>query len=233
MKKSLTVILLAVFTFAGFAQEPVKMEYEKEYLPKLKRQQERLANYEKGIAEEEAKIAELKGQIQTTSNETENTWNEIYALVGTDKAGVDAMRSELASFENQVRSFCALPNEELYKRDAEFDQLLEKVAEYRTNKVSLLSEFHNKLNSIEALLKSTRNSVVVPYVTAYMVEKGDSLWKISGKEDIYDDPFKWTDIYKANKDVIRGWQQKYNAVLKEGQNEEDLIYPGQEFTIPR
>jgi hypothetical protein len=57
-------------------------------------------------------------------------------------------------------------------------------------------------------------------------------WKISGKNDIYNDPFKWTDIYKANKETISSWQRKYNAVLKEGQEEADLIYPDQEFTIP-
>jgi nucleoid-associated protein YgaU len=68
---------------------------------------------------------------------------------------------------------------------------------------------------------------------SYVVQRGDNLWKISGKSDIYDDPFKWTDIYKANKETISSWQRKYNAVLKEGQEEADLIYPDQEFTIPR
>lgn len=50
----------------------------------------------------------------------------------------------------------------------------------------------------------------------YNVETGDSLWKISGKDEIYANPYQWPLIYKANSDKIK---------------DADLIYPGQEFTI--
>lgn len=50
----------------------------------------------------------------------------------------------------------------------------------------------------------------------YTVVRGDSLWRISGKPEIYDDPYRWPLIYKANADRIR---------------DADLIYPGQVFTI--
>ena len=45
---------------------------------------------------------------------------------------------------------------------------------------------------------------------------GDNLWNISGKQDIYGNPYEWPLIYKANRDKIK---------------DADLIYPGQEFTI--
>ena len=54
--------------------------------------------------------------------------------------------------------------------------------------------------------------------TSYVVEQGDNLWTISGQEDIYDNPYQWPLIYKANRDQIR---------------DADLIFPGQEFTIVR
>ena len=34
----------------------------------------------------------------------------------------------------------------------------------------------------------------------YMIIKGDCLWFIA--DDFYDDPFKWTKIYKANSYII-------------------------------
>lgn len=52
----------------------------------------------------------------------------------------------------------------------------------------------------------------------YTVIKGDCLWKISGKKEIYNDPFMWPIIYEANREQIKN---------------PDLIYPGQKLTIPR
>lgn len=53
---------------------------------------------------------------------------------------------------------------------------------------------------------------------SYEVNRGDNLWNISGKGEIYADPYQWPLIYKANRDKIR---------------DADLIYPGQVFDIDR
>lgn len=50
----------------------------------------------------------------------------------------------------------------------------------------------------------------------YTVVPGDSLWAISGKGEVYGNPYQWPLIYKANRDKIK---------------DADLIYPGQEFDI--
>ncbi len=50
---------------------------------------------------------------------------------------------------------------------------------------------------------------------AYAVKQGDNLWNIAG--EFYDDPFRWPEIYEANKDIIALPQ---------------LIYPDQELRIP-
>jgi hypothetical protein len=57
-----------------------------------------------------------------------------------------------------------------------------------------------------------------PVADYHVVEKGECLWWIAEYEDIYNDPFMWPLIYDANKDKIKN---------------PDLIYPGQEFSIPR
>ncbi|MGX9365443.1 LysM peptidoglycan-binding domain-containing protein [Desulfoplanes sp. PS50] len=54
--------------------------------------------------------------------------------------------------------------------------------------------------------------------TQYQVAKGDCLWWIAEFRQIYNDPFMWPLIYKANRDKI---------------NNPDLIYPDQVFSIPR
>ncbi len=57
-----------------------------------------------------------------------------------------------------------------------------------------------------------------PSAAKYNVVRGDSLWKISGKKNIYANSFKWPLIYKANKSIIE---------------DPDLIYPRQSFKIKK
>jgi nucleoid-associated protein YgaU len=52
----------------------------------------------------------------------------------------------------------------------------------------------------------------------YTVVRGDSLWHISGKSDVYGNPYQWPLLYKANRSKIK---------------DADLIYPGQQLTINR
>ena len=54
--------------------------------------------------------------------------------------------------------------------------------------------------------------------TNHMVAKGECLWKIAEYAQVYNDPFMWPLIYKANRDQIK---------------DPDLIYPGQQFQLPR
>lgn len=56
------------------------------------------------------------------------------------------------------------------------------------------------------------------YPPVYTVQRGDSLWSITGMEKIYDNPVYWPIVYDANGNLIQ---------------DPDLIYPGQELQIPR
>jgi nucleoid-associated protein YgaU len=53
-------------------------------------------------------------------------------------------------------------------------------------------------------------------VSSYSVVRGDNLWSISGKDEVYADPYQWPLIYKTNRDNIK---------------DADLIYPGQVLDI--
>ncbi len=57
-----------------------------------------------------------------------------------------------------------------------------------------------------------------PYPTNHVVIKGESLWWIAEYKQIYNDPFQWPLIYKANRSRIK---------------DPDLIFPGQDFKIVR
>ena len=52
----------------------------------------------------------------------------------------------------------------------------------------------------------------------YVVQRGDCLWNISGMDTVYQNPMYWPILHEANAGKI---------------SNPDLIYPDQEFTIPR
>jgi nucleoid-associated protein YgaU len=52
----------------------------------------------------------------------------------------------------------------------------------------------------------------------YSVKKGDSLWRISGRDSTYGDPFKWPLLFKANRAAIE---------------DPDLIYPRQAIKVSK
>jgi nucleoid-associated protein YgaU len=55
-------------------------------------------------------------------------------------------------------------------------------------------------------------------VNSYTVHSGDSLWRISGKNKVYGDPFQWPMIFIANRDKIK---------------DPDIIKPDTDLTITR
>lgn len=55
-----------------------------------------------------------------------------------------------------------------------------------------------------------------PTTMTYEVVRGDSLWRISGRGNVYGNPYQWPLIYKANASEIR---------------DADLIFPGQRLTV--
>lgn len=71
---------------------------------------------------------------------------------------------------------------------------------------------------LEAEAAAKANATTNAAAGDYTVVRGDSLWRISGKSEIYGNPYEWPLIYKANRSKIK---------------DADLIYPGQRLTIER
>jgi nucleoid-associated protein YgaU len=75
-----------------------------------------------------------------------------------------------------------------------------------------------ELNSLKLEIQRKKEEFESYYPSYYEVRKGDSLWKIAAKENIYKNPYKWIEIFAANKDKVSSPKN---------------IYPGQVLKIPR
>lgn len=212
---ALILCLLLLFSFSSFAQEKMTME---EYNAKIAEYQKREADAKAELEKCDADMEMVKQQIAQTDEEIANVWKEIYTLLGTDEEGVKAFRSTLNELEGQVDALASLSPEELFKQRAEIDQLEQKLNEFKQNKIASLSEMQDKLATIEGKIAQLRASLPKADYDEYSVVKGDYLWKIAGKPDIYDDPYQWMRVYTYNRDQIK---------------DPDLIYPDQLFKIQR
>lgn len=218
LKSFLTFAIVLALTLSmniAFGQDKMTKE---DYQQQLGDYQTREENAKKAAEECATETESIKGEIENVKGETEKVWSEILEAIGTDQAGVDAYSSELKALERQVDGLLALSPEELFKKRDEIKAAEEKLAELKTNRVSALTEMQNMIANIEGKLTQLKNKMPKAVYDPYTVVVGDYLWKISGKEEIYDDPIQWMRIYSYNKDQIK---------------DPDLIYPEQVLKIQR
>jgi nucleoid-associated protein YgaU len=217
----ITVLILLIFTFAAFAQQysydykNMKMD---EYKAELSKWQEREANGKAAIAEQETRCAQTQEQITAAEKEYEDAWNDIYATLETDKAGYDDFTAQCKALENDVAAFAALSAEDIYSRRDELDGYKNRLAELRSDKRSLGPDPYEILQRVENLINQAEEKAKPAAAGKYEVVRGDYLWRIAKKPDIYSDPYAWIRIYTYNRSQI---------------SNPDLIYPKQVFDIPR
>lgn len=113
-----------------------------------------------------------------------------------------------ASLVDTLKADVSLAKEMAASAKIESDQarnLMQRVNEILVR----AKEVEEKLKPEVVKLKPPKN--------IYKVRRGDSLWRISKSRNIYNDPYQWEKIFKANQDKIEN---------------PNLIYPGQELVIP-
>lgn len=224
MKVSTKTLYLLILFVLGFllipnqyiyAQEKMTMD---EYNAQLQEwtNRERVAKDE--IAKLDAEIENLKSQIADVDKQTNEVWAQIYQTIGTDEAGVNAYRDKLNEIGRELDALAALTPEELFKRRKELDALEERVNEAKQDRISALTEMQNKIAELEGKIAQLRAKMPKAIYDEYTVVRGDYLWKIAKKPDIYGDPYQWIRIYSYNRDQIK---------------DPDLIYPDQIFKIQR
>ncbi|MDH5611473.1 MAG: LysM peptidoglycan-binding domain-containing protein [Gammaproteobacteria bacterium] len=72
------------------------------------------------------------------------------------------------------------------------------------------------LSGAESDMSASKKAGMGAGVSSYSVVRGDNLWDISGKDNVYGNSYQWPLIYKTNRNKIK---------------DADLIYPGQVFDI--
>lgn len=197
------------------AQEKMTMD---EYKAQLQQWADRETAAKDEIAKLDTDMESLKSQVAEIGNQTNDTWASIYGAIGVSEADVSAYRDELGGIERELNALGAIAPEELFKRRKEIDGHEAKLEELKQNRIYVLSEMRDKVAGLEGKIAQLRAKMPKGMYDEYTVLRGDYLWRISRKADIYGDPFQWVRIYSYNADQIK---------------DPDMIYPEQIFKIHR
>jgi len=214
---TLIIGLLSLALAAPAAAQEKKMTMD-EYSAELAAAQQREATAKAEIVKLDAEIAQLRQEVASVDQQTTQAWDEIYTILGTDRAGVEAYRNQMRQLEADVDGLMALSPEELFKRRTEVDQLQARLDEMKKSNIGKLTEMQDWAATIEGKIAQLRARMPKAIYDQYSVVRGDYLWKISGKQDIYGDPYNWMRIYSYNRDMIKN---------------PDLIYPDWNLKIQR
>jgi len=211
------MVLVAASLVMGQSYNYEEMDMD-EYNALLQEWQGRLDAAQKAIADEDARIATANKCNDDNQAMVDSVWNEIYTALGSSKEEDMAYRKDLQQLRSDASAMLSLSPEEIYRRKDELQALKDRYSKLAENNLALLSENEATLNSIESLLMQVEEKGKPAVPDTYTVMRGDYLWRIATKPDIYGDPYAWMRIYTSNRDQIK------NA---------DLIFPNQIFRIPR
>jgi nucleoid-associated protein YgaU len=189
-----------------------------DYRAQLADAQKREADANATIANLETEIEGLKADLSQADADIAACWDEVYALMGTDEAGVKAYLGELRAIQSKVNGLAALSPEELFKKKGELADIEAELAKKKESDIYAFSQAYDLVADIEAAIAQLKDRMPKAVYDDYVVMRGDYLWKIAGKSDIYGDPYQWMRIYSSNKDMIK---------------DPDIIYPEWVLKIQR
>ncbi|HYF02738.1 MAG TPA: hypothetical protein VEC36_05135 [Patescibacteria group bacterium] len=164
------------------------------------------------------RVTSAQGRLTQEAASLKDCNDQLLGLLGATEADLANFRQRLGVIEGRIREMKPLSDDVLAGRRADVQQLENDLNALRRERVSLIPEFYNRIiaaaNEIRGLYRTQPNNT---YTVGTWAENKDCLWNISGRQEIYSDPFQWPKIWQANANIIRN---------------PDIIFPGQELTIP-
>jgi len=211
------VLVTGIMFTAGSAYAAERMTYE-EYQKKIEALQARETAAKTALDAENVAIADLRAQIADIEAQITAVWDEIYALLNVTREQIEEFNRKLDDVDKRLDELSRLTPEQLLVREAELNEVATLIATMQSDPIAKLTVQRNRLEQMAARAQSLKASLPKPKHDLYSVIRGDCLWRIAGKKDVYGDPWKWLRIWSYNKTMIK---------------DPDLIYPAQQFTVPR
>jgi nucleoid-associated protein YgaU len=214
---ALFVIVIASTAFAQYPEDFTKDQADST----ISARRAEISRLEAELKATNDAIAKAQSDLQTRMAENTKCKEDLYALCGTDRNGFNAYRERLARSEQELNALRSLSATQLGAEKTRVDALEQEVRYLRGQKLVLIPDHRSRVTALSNGFMQMKRGMVpanVMYTVGTWREDRDCLWNIAKKPEIYNDPFAWPKIWRANTDQIRN---------------PDLIYPGQQLTIPK
>jgi nucleoid-associated protein YgaU len=215
IRSGLAILLL--FNSTGLAIAAEKKMTREEYEAQLAEYNQREAAAVAEIATCTEAMAALKQKIKTVHAAIASMHSDLLQAVASTDLEIKAFGSKLDALLQQLDGLNALAPEELFHHQMELDEAIQQLAELKVSLISAIPEMSAKVDRIENMLTDLNARRPRQITTDYTVERGDNLWNIAQQEVIYDDPYMWPRLYRANRESIK---------------DPDLIFPKQVLAVP-
>jgi hypothetical protein len=187
-------------------------------------QMDELTARKKGLEENLAKYArdieDLKAALSEKVSEAHNAEIDFYGTIGMNKAGLEDFKRQFSETEKKILNRTGTPAD---ARKYYFNDIA-------ASKAKCIPEFWSRFVTMKQKLEQwEKESLITVKEDKYTVIKGDCLWRIAGKADIYNNPKYWPKIWEANEEgVISAPAHTPKKVTNP-----NLIYPGQVLRIQK
>lgn len=233
--KTFYLIIFIIFTLViqgvSFAQDEDCCEEDDKYGKEgeitdaeWQQQMEELTARKKGLEDDLGKyskeIEELRATLSNKISESQKEENEFYSAIGMTKSSLEDFKKKFDETEKKILNRTGNPAD---ARKYYFNEI-------EASKAKCLPAYWSRYLTMKQKLEQwEKESQIVVKEDKYTVVKGDCLWKISGKSEIYGNPKYWPKIWEANEDGVIS--APYNVQHKV--TNPNLIYPGQVLRIPK
>jgi LysM repeat protein len=209
--------LALVISLSSVAQAQENKMTREEYVAQMADLQQREAAAQQQIETLNGQIDDLSEQSNSCDLAIADLNDQIRTLVDASDTQIEAFRNRLDAIIGQLEGLLSLAPEVLIQRKGEAKTLATEVEDMKGSKIAAIPEMAEKLARIDALLNQIKARIAQPVTIDYTVERGDNLFNIAKKESVYDDPYMWPRIYRANKEDIK---------------DPDMIFPEQILAVP-
>lgn len=187
-------------------------------------QMEELTARKKGLEENlntfAKEIDELRATLSKKIDESQSAENDFYSAIGMTKSSLDDFKKKFDETEKKILNRTGTPTD---ARKFYFNEI-------DASKAKCLPAYWSRYTIMKQKLEQwEKESIIVVKEDKYTVVKGDCLWRISGKNEIYGNPKYWPKIWETNEEGVIS--APYNVQHKV--TNPNLIYPGQVLRIPK
>jgi hypothetical protein len=239
------VLLCLAWAVTPVLSKERDMTYE-EYLKTLHSVIAQEKSAREGIAREQGLIENLKQQVSQIQLRIASVIQELNSILGVTEQDVLNAEAELNGFGSAFQQYLFMNDDDLMGKRSEIANQESRFASLRAKRVCLLYRLAalaqtaaTSLSQLKRRLENVRsNPVTVPRsdMTHYTVGKnglGSNLWDIAG--EVYNDPYQWPKIYRANKRRIDQWFEHYKSISDDGmiRRPQDFLLPGRTLVIPQ